>query len=59
MEKTVLSVQSHVAHGNVGNRAAAFPLQVLGWDVDIVNTVNFSNHSGQLKFKTVLIRFHY
>lgn len=23
-----------------------FPMQLLGWDVDVVNTVNFSNHSG-------------
>jgi pyridoxal/pyridoxine/pyridoxamine kinase len=25
----VLSIQSHVVHGYVGNRAAVFPLQVL------------------------------
>lgn len=44
--KSVLSVQSHVVHGYVGGRAATFPLQCLGWDVDNVNTVNFSNHTG-------------
>lgn len=44
--KSVLSVQSHVAHGYVGGRAATFPLQCLGWDVDNINTVNFSNHTG-------------
>ena len=27
-EKRVLSIQSHVVHGYVGNRAATFPLQV-------------------------------
>ena len=44
--KTVLSIQSHVAFGYVGNRAAAFPLQRLGYDVIVVNTVQFSNHTG-------------
>lgn len=44
--KSVLSVQSHVVHGYVGGRAATFPLQYLGWDVDNINTVNFSNHTG-------------
>lgn len=44
--KKVLSVQSHVVHGYVGGRAATFPLQFLGWDVDNINTVNFSNHTG-------------
>ncbi|KAI0321034.1 Ribokinase-like protein [Amylostereum chailletii] len=42
----VLSIQSHVAYGYVGGKAAVFPLQLLGFDVDVVNTVNFSNHSG-------------
>lgn len=42
----VLSIQSHVVHGYVGGKAAVFPLQLLGFDVDIVNTVHFSNHSG-------------
>ena len=42
----ILSIQSHVAFGYVGNRAAAFPLQRLGFDVHVVNTVQFSNHTG-------------
>ncbi|KAJ3854280.1 Ribokinase-like protein [Lentinula lateritia] len=46
MEGRVLSIQSHVTFGYVGGKAAAFPLQCLGYDVDLVNTVNFSNHSG-------------
>lgn len=29
-----------------GNRAATFPLQTLGYDVDVINTVQFSNHTG-------------
>ncbi|CCW61672.1 unnamed protein product [Phytomonas sp. EM1] len=45
-DKTVLSIQSHVTHGYVGNKAAVFPLQVHGFDVDPVNTVSLSNHSG-------------
>lgn len=44
--KTVLSVQSHVVHGYVGNRAGTFPLQLQGWDVDELNTVQLSNHTG-------------
>ncbi|KAJ1306468.1 hypothetical protein OPQ81_007471 [Rhizoctonia solani] len=44
--KRVLSIQSHVVHGYVGNKAATFPLQLLGWDVDAINTVQFSNHAG-------------
>lgn len=42
----ILSIQSHVAYGYVGNRAATFPLQRLGHDVWAVNTVEFSNHTG-------------
>lgn len=43
---SVLSVQSHVAYGYVGNRAAVFPLQRMSFDVIAVNTVQFSNHTG-------------
>ncbi|KAF9927497.1 putative pyridoxal kinase [Linnemannia zychae] len=32
--------------GYCGNKAATFPLQLLGYDVDVMNTVNFSNHTG-------------
>lgn len=42
----ILSIQSHVVSGYVGNRSATFPLQLLGWDVDVTNTVQFSNHTG-------------
>jgi len=47
----VLSIQSHVVHGYVGNRAAVFPLQLLGFDVDFVNSVQFSNHTQYAHFK--------
>lgn len=30
----------------MGNKAAVFPLQLLGFDVDPVNSVQFSNHTG-------------
>lgn len=40
---SILSIQSHVAYGYVGNCAAVFPLQRLGVDVWPVLTVNYSN----------------
>jgi pyridoxine kinase len=42
----ILSIQSHVAYGHVGNRAAVFPLERLGYEVWPINTVQFSNHTG-------------
>ena len=42
----ILSIQSSVAFGHVGNSAATFPLQRLGHDVWPVITVHFSNHTG-------------
>lgn len=42
----VLSIQSHVVHGYVGNKCAVFPLQLLGFEVDPLMTVQFSNHTG-------------
>lgn len=48
---TILSIQSHVAYGYVGNRAATFPLQRLGYDVNVINTVQFSNHTGYGKWR--------
>ena len=45
-EPRVLSVQSHVAHGYVGNKSAVFPLQLLGFEVDAVNSVQFCCHTG-------------
>lgn len=46
----VLSIQSHVVQGYVGNKSAVFPLQLLGMDVDPINSVQFSNHTGYAKF---------
>ena len=43
---SILSIQSHVAYGYVGNKAAVYPLQAMGYDVWPVHTVQFSNHTG-------------
>jgi len=51
----VLSIQSAVAYGHVGNSAAVFPLQRIGVEVLPVYTVNFSNHTGYGAWKGPLI----
>ena len=43
---SILSIQSHVAYGHVGNSAATFPLQRIGCEVWPIHTVQFSNHTG-------------
>lgn len=47
----VLSIQSHVAWGHVGNAAAVFALQRLGFEVLPIHTVQFSNHTGYGQFR--------
>ena len=47
----ILSLQSHVAYGHVGNSAAVFALQRLGIEVWPVHTVQFSNHPGYGGFR--------
>lgn len=42
----VLTIQSRVVRGHVGLDAATLPLQLLGFEVDAVPTVVFSNHLG-------------
>lgn len=44
----ILSIQSHVAYGHVGNSAVVLPLQRLGHEVWPVHTVMLSNHAGYL-----------
>ncbi|ROL54894.1 Pyridoxal kinase [Anabarilius grahami] len=51
MDCRILSVQSHVVRGYVGNKSASFPLQVLGFEVDTINSVQFSNHTGYEHWK--------
>ncbi|CRL04471.1 CLUMA_CG017553, isoform A [Clunio marinus] len=45
-QNRVLSIQSHVVHGYCGNKSAVFPLQLLNFDVDAINSVQLSNHTG-------------
>jgi pyridoxine kinase len=42
----ILSIQSHVVYGHVGNSAAVFALQRLGREVLPLHTVQFSSHAG-------------
>jgi pyridoxine kinase len=51
----ILSVQSSVAYGHVGNSAAVFPLQRIGVEVWAVNTVHFSNHTGYGKWRGAVL----
>jgi pyridoxine kinase len=48
---TVLSIQSRVAYGHVGNAASVFPLQRLGIEAWALDTVAFSNHTGHGRWK--------
>jgi len=51
----ILSIQSAVAYGHVGNSAAVFPLQRIGVEVLPVYTVNFSNLPGYGAWRGPLI----
>lgn len=48
---SILSIQSHVAYGHVGNAAAVFALQRLGFEVWPIMTVQLSNHTGYPGFR--------
>lgn len=60
----VLSVQSHVVSGYCGNKSATFPLQLLEFEVDIINSVQLSNHTqykvtkGQIFDSKDLVEIH-
>jgi pyridoxine kinase len=47
----ILSIQSAVSYGHVGNSAAVFPLQRLGFEVWPIDTLQFSNHPGYGAFR--------
>lgn len=47
----ILTVSSHVVHGNVGNDAIQFPLNLRDWNVDAINTTNLSCHPGGSNMK--------
>lgn len=49
-EMCILSIQSHVVYGYVGNKAAVYPLQSMGYDTWPIHTVQFSNHTGYGKW---------
>lgn len=49
--RNVLSIQSWVSYGHVGNASAVFPMQRLGVEVWAINTVMFSNHTGYGKWR--------
>lgn len=51
----LLTIQSSVAFGHVGNSAAVFPLQRLGIEAWAVNTVHFSNHTGYGEWRGPLL----
>ncbi len=53
---TILSIQSHVAYGHVGNSAATFPLMRVGCEVWPVLTVHFSNNTSYPGKKGPLLR---
>ena len=52
---TILSIQSSVAYGHVGNSAATFPLMRMGCEVWPVLTVHFSNHTGYGRWRGPLL----
>lgn len=52
---TILSIQSSVAYGHVGNSAATFPLMRMGIEVWPVLTVHFSNHTGYGQWRGPLL----
>jgi len=52
---TVLSVQSRVAYGHVGNAASVFPLQRLGIEAWALDTVAFSNHTGHGQWRGAVV----
>ena len=53
---TILSIQSSVAYGHVGNSAATFPLMRVGTEVWPVLTVHFSNNTSYPGKKGPLLR---
>jgi len=53
--KRILSIQSSVAYGHVGNSAATFPLMRMGVEVWPVLTVHFSNNTGYASWRGPLL----
>ncbi|MCX7601887.1 MAG: pyridoxal kinase PdxY [Meiothermus sp.] len=53
--RNILSIQSWVAYGHVGNAAAVFPLQRMGFEVWAIHTVQFSNHTGYGQWRGMIL----
>lgn len=53
--RNILSIQSWVSYGHVGNAAAVFPLQRMGFEVWAIHTVQFSNHTGYGQWKGMVL----
>ncbi len=53
--RNILSIQSWVSYGHVGNAAAVFPLQRMGFEVWAIHTVQFSNHTGYGQWKGMIL----
>ncbi|CAD6184314.1 unnamed protein product [Caenorhabditis auriculariae] len=58
-DRRVLSIQSHVVHGYAGNKCSIFPLQLHGFEVDSINSVQFSNHAGNVEYLTLPTRYEH
>lgn len=43
--KSIISIQSHVVFGHMGNSSAVFPMQRMGVEVWPIHTVQYSNHT--------------
>ncbi|CAB3407011.1 unnamed protein product [Caenorhabditis bovis] len=56
-DRRILSIQSHVVHGYAGNKCSVFPLQLHGFEVDFINSVQFSNHAGTIEFLSLAPRY--
>lgn len=54
-QPTILSIQSSVAYGHVGNSAATFPLMRRGIEVWPVHTVHFSNNTSYESWRGPLL----
>lgn len=52
----VLSIQSHVVCGYVGNKCSVFPLHLHGFQVDAINSVQFSNHTQYANVKGQVLK---
>lgn len=53
--RNILSMQSWVSYGHVGNAAAIFPLQRMGFKVWAIHTVQFSNHTGYGQWRGMMM----